>query len=49
LCFIYAPRSEYEVCVVADIVEAGVKYVTGVGEGRSDDRASPFKGLEDMY
>lgn len=49
LCFIYAPRSEYEVCVVADIVEAGVKCVTGVSDGKNDDRASPLRGLEDMH
>ena len=29
LCFIYAPRNEYEVCVVSKIVEAGIMYVAG--------------------
>jgi hypothetical protein len=29
LCFIYAPRTEYEVCVVSKIVEAGITYVVG--------------------
>ena len=48
LCFLYAPRSEYEVCVVAEIVEAGVKFVTGVGNGENNRGASPLKGLEDM-
>ena len=45
LCFIYAPRTEYEVVVVADVVEAGVKYVTCGGSGAG---SVPLKGLEQM-
>ena len=45
LCLIYAPRTEHEVVVVAEIVEAGVKYVAG---GGCQTNSVPWKGLEQV-